>query len=98
MTDAFGDSAAQATHSPGAAHGVPPEELDDADLLRQLEHLAATRVETLRHGSSDALEVHARRLAELEAEYLRRRPEREVDPDRLRSGARARTGADSPSG
>jgi Family of unknown function (DUF6158) len=64
--------------------GVAPRELPDEDLFREMRHLCETRVETLRHGSHDALENHTRRTDELEAEYLRRRPEREVDPRRLR--------------
>jgi hypothetical protein len=31
-------------------------------------------------------------MHELEDEYVRRHPEREVDPDRTREGARARAG------
>ncbi|NHC14144.1 DUF6158 family protein [Motilibacter deserti] len=70
--------------------GVPADQLDEQDLLRELAHLHETRTETLRHGSDDALEAHTERTQALEAEYLRRHPEREVDPARLRSGARAR--------
>ncbi|HZM83856.1 MAG TPA: DUF6158 family protein [Candidatus Limnocylindrales bacterium] len=70
--------------------GVPPEELDDADLLRELAEIHRTRHDTLRHGSDDALANHTDRMAELEEEYLRRYPLREIDPQRLRSGARAR--------
>jgi Family of unknown function (DUF6158) len=70
--------------------GVPAAELADDDLLRELGHLHQTRNETFLHGSGDALAMHSARMAELEAEYLRRRPEREVDPARLRSGARDR--------
>ncbi|NHC45377.1 DUF6158 family protein [Motilibacter aurantiacus] len=70
--------------------GFPATQLEEQDLLRELAHLHETRTETLRHGSDDALSAHTERTAELEAEYLRRHPEREVDPARLRSGARAR--------
>jgi hypothetical protein len=70
--------------------GVPVESLSDSDLFRELESLARTRVATLRHGSDSALAEHNRRTAEMEAEYLRRFPGREVDPDRLREGARRR--------
>jgi hypothetical protein len=66
------------------ALGVDPAELSAEDLLRELRNLHATRYETLRHGSDDALANHNRRLAELESEYLRRYPQREVDPARLR--------------
>jgi uncharacterized protein DUF6158 len=72
--------------------GVDPRELGDEDLLRELGHLAETRLDTLRHGSDQALAEHTRRSSELEAEYLRRFPAREVDPDRLREGARVRGG------
>lgn len=64
--------------------GLSPTELTDSDLLRELGSLHRTRHETLRHGSDDALFQHNRRMAELEAEYLRRFPDREVDPARLR--------------
>jgi hypothetical protein len=64
--------------------GVDPAELSSDDLFRELSSLHATRHETLRHGSDDALANHNRRLVELESEYLRRFPQREVDPARLR--------------
>ena len=70
--------------------GVPATELAEQDLLRELAHLHETRHTTFLHGSGDALEAHTRRTGELEAEYLRRHPEREIDPDRLRAGARER--------
>lgn len=75
--------------------GVPAPELSDDDLLRELEQLHHTRMHTLRHGSDDALENSTRRINELEQEYLRRFPQREVDPERLRSGARERSGQDA---
>ena len=70
--------------------GIPAAELSDDDLLRELAQLHETRHETFRHGSNDALARHTERTAELEHEYLRRFPQREVDPERLRAGARAR--------
>jgi len=76
------------TAGPAARHPVPPAELDDEDLMRELESLHGTRHETLRHGSDDALAVHTDRTRELEEEYLRRRPGREVDPARTREGRR----------
>jgi hypothetical protein len=79
--------------SPGAAggpQGVPAGRLSDEDLMREIESLARTRQDTLRHGSDSALAEHDRRTAELEAEYLRRFPGREIDPERLREGARRR--------
>ena len=76
-------------------HGVPGPDLSDEDLLRELEQLHQTRTNTLRHGSDDALENSTQRTAELEQEYVHRFPNREVDPDRLRSGARERSGQDA---
>ena len=76
-----------------AAPGLDPAKLADDDLLRELGHLHETRHQTFRHGSDDALEAHTRRTDQLEAEYLRRRPEREIDSERLRSGARERDGS-----
>jgi hypothetical protein len=68
----------------GGPDGLDPHELGEEDLLRELENLHRTRHETFRHGSDAALAHHDRRTAELEREYLRRFPEREVDPRRLR--------------
>jgi hypothetical protein len=65
--------------------GIDPATLDVEDLMRELRSLHDTRHETLRHGSDDALGNHDRRMLELEQEYLRRFPQREVDPARLRS-------------
>lgn len=69
--------------------GVDPRQLSEQDLFRELEHLHATRTDTLLHGSADALTNHTVRTNELEQEYLRRYPERHIEPERLRSGARA---------
>lgn len=69
--------------------GVRPEDLAESDLLRELQHLHETRHGTFLHGSPDALRTHTSRTAELEDEYLRRHPEREVDPARTRAGARS---------
>ncbi|MEN3540478.1 MULTISPECIES: DUF6158 family protein [Microbispora] len=71
--------------------GVDPRDLGDEDLLRELRHLHETRSETLFHGSDDALERHTSRTQELEGEYLARYPDRQVDPERLREGARQRS-------
>jgi hypothetical protein len=68
--------------------GVSPEDLAETDLIRELEHLHRTRHDTFLHGAPDALREHTRRSAELEREYLRRHPERDVDPARTRAGAR----------
>jgi Family of unknown function (DUF6158) len=75
--------------------GVRPQDLAECDLLRELQHLHTTRHDAFLHGSLDALREHSRRMAELEDEYLRRHPEREVDPARTRSGARAETSGSS---
>ncbi len=72
--------------------GIPGEQLADDDLDRELEHLHQTRHDVFLHGSEQALTHHTQRTDELEGEYRRRRPERAVDPDRLRAGARARKG------
>jgi hypothetical protein len=74
--------------------GVRPGDLAEADLLRELEHLHTTRHDTFLHGAPDALREHSSRTSQLEEEYLRRHPEREVDPARTRIGAR-REGASS---
>ncbi|GGP79066.1 DUF6158 family protein [Streptosporangium pseudovulgare] len=70
--------------------GIDPKDLSEEDLLRELRHMHETRTETLMHGSDDALANHTTRTGELEQEYLRRHPERDVDPERLREGARQR--------
>ncbi|MFF0306209.1 DUF6158 family protein [Streptosporangium sp. NPDC004379] len=70
--------------------GIDPKDLSEEDLFRELRHMHETRTETLMHGSDDALANHTTRTGELEQEYLRRHPERDVDPERLREGARQR--------
>ncbi|REE96312.1 DUF6158 family protein [Thermomonospora umbrina] len=72
------------------AVGVEPAVLSEADLMRELTSLYDTRMDALRHASDQALAEHTRRSAELEAEYIRRHPDREIQPGRLREGARAR--------
>ncbi|HEX6681711.1 MAG TPA: DUF6158 family protein [Candidatus Limnocylindrales bacterium] len=69
--------------------GVDPGVLSEEDLVREMESLGHTRAETVRHGSWSALARHTTRTHELENEYLRRHPEREIDPQRTRDGARA---------
>lgn len=69
---------------PSAAEGVPPGQLSDAELVEQLESLHRTRHETLLRGPDQALVHHTERQNELEAEFLRRFPDRDVDPQRLR--------------
>jgi hypothetical protein len=72
--------------------GVPTTELAEDDLLRELGRLHETRHDTFLHGSDDALAAHTTRTNALEGEYLRRHPQRQVDPARLRSGSRDRAG------
>ena len=73
-----------------AEQRVPATGLSEEDLRRELGHLHETRHGTFLHGSDDALQAHTTRTAALEAEFVRRHPQREVDPDRLRDGARHR--------
>jgi hypothetical protein len=75
--------------------GIDPINLSDGELLRELESLHSTRHDTLLHGSAEALRSHTVRMHELEDEYVRRNPERDVDPDRTREGARSRAGQDA---
>jgi Family of unknown function (DUF6158) len=73
--------------------GVPPDEVSDSDLHRELAHLHETRHETVLHGTEDALEVHTKRMLALEQEFLRRFPlESAPDPLRTRAGSREQAG------
>lgn len=75
------------------ADGVPPAELDDATLERELRRLHETRSDTFFNGTEDALEVHTRRMRELEAEFLRRSPDLVApDPARVRAESRRADG------
>lgn len=74
----------------GKSTGIDATDLEEADLVRELGHLHETRNRTFLHGSPDALEAHSRRTEALEAEYLRRHPDRDVDAGRTRDGARSR--------
>jgi hypothetical protein len=67
--------------------GVAAADLTDDDLLRELEQLHRTRHETFLHAPAPALRHHSDRTAELELEYLRRNPERDIDQNRLRERA-----------
>ncbi len=80
LPPAHGDS----SDSPVPGDGVPPRDLSADDLTRELSSLYRTRQDTLRHGSDSALAAHDRRTGELEHEYRRRFPDREIDPRRLR--------------
>ena len=67
-----------------ACDGVAPGTLTEEELLRELASLHNTRNATFRHGPDAALAHHDQRTAELEREYIRRFPRREIDPARLR--------------
>jgi hypothetical protein len=70
--------------------GIPAADLSDDDLDREVAHLHETRHETFLNGTEDALETHTRRMLELEAEYLRRFPDRAApDPARVRAERRS---------
>jgi hypothetical protein len=69
--------------------GIAPARLSDDALARELERLHATRRETFLNGSQGALETHTDRMLALEAEYIRRFPERVApDPARVRAARR----------
>jgi hypothetical protein len=81
------------------SHGVPPAELGDDDLRREMTHLHETRHDTVLGGSEDALEAHTRRMLALEEEFLRRFPaEGAPDPRRTRAGSREEAGQPVPGG
>lgn len=87
------DAAATTMLDPG--EGVPGDRLSDDQLFRELGTVHRTRADTLQHGSDSALTRHSSRTEELEQEYLRRFPDRTVDPGRMRNGARARSHPDN---
>jgi hypothetical protein len=64
--------------------GVAAADLSDDDLLRELEQLHRTRHEAFLHAPTQALQRHSERTTELELEYLRRQPERDIDQRRMR--------------
>ncbi|MHA6795224.1 DUF6158 family protein [Pseudonocardia bannensis] len=77
--------------------GIPPQELDDEDLRRELQHLHETRHETLLEGTESALQAHTERMVALEQEFLRRFPQDGApDPLRTRAGSRERAGQPVP--
>lgn len=82
----YGRAEAQEALEPG--QGIDPAELSEDDLIREMESLGQTRADTIQHGSWPALARHTTRMMELENEYLRRHPEREIDDRRTREGAR----------
>ncbi len=73
--------------------GIDPSTLDDDDLDRELTRLHETRHETFLNGTEDALNAHTERMLALEAEYLRRFPDRSApDPMRVRASRRKMSG------
>ncbi len=75
--------------------GIDPSTLDDDDLERELTHMHETRHQTFLNGSEDALSMHTERMLALEAEYLRRFPDRSApDPMRVRASRRKMSGQD----
>lgn len=66
------------------ARNVPATNLSDNELLSEMNYVHRTRHDALRHAPTSALRTHLERTAELETEYLRRFPAREVDPARTR--------------
>lgn len=74
-------------------HGIPPSQLADDDLRREVAHLHETRHDTLLSGSESALQTHTERMLALEQEFMRRFPaEAAPDPLRTRAGSRAAEG------
>jgi len=73
------------------AEGIPPADLTDDDLRRELRVLHDTRHDTVTGGSESALETHTQRMLALEQEFLLRFPaDGAPDPGRTRTGARQR--------
>lgn len=56
--------------------GIPPDQLTDEDLERELTRLHETRRKTFHEGTADALRNHTDRMLALEQEYTRRFPDR----------------------
>ena len=57
------------------AEGIPPRDLADDDLRREMQHLHDTRHDVVTGGSESALETHTERMLATEQEFLRRRAE-----------------------
>lgn len=75
------------------SHGVPPQDLADDDLRREVEHLHETRHDAMLTASEDAWDNHTRRMLALEQEYLRRFPGSGAPAaDRTRAGSRREAG------
>ncbi len=76
-------------------YGIDAAQLSDDVLGKELASIHATRHETFLEATDDALASHTKRMLMLEAEYLRRFPDREAPhPLRTRSGSRAAAGQD----
>lgn len=72
------------------AEGIPPQDLADDDLRREVQHLHDTRHDVLTGGSESAYEHHTERMLALEREFLRRFPaDGAPDPARTREGRRS---------
>jgi hypothetical protein len=79
------------------SHGIPPQELADDDLRREVAHLHETRHDVMLGGSESAFRVHTERMLALEQEFLRRFPaEGAPDPRRTRAGSREAAGQSNP--
>jgi len=79
------------------SQGIPPAELADEDLRREVAHMHETRHDTLLGGSESALEAHTARMLALEQEFLRRFPaDAAPDPMRTRAGSRKAAGQPVP--
>ena len=76
-------------------YGIDADQLSDDVLGKELKSIHATRHETFLEATDDALAAHTKRMLMLEAEYLRRFPDRDAPhPLRTRSGSRAAAGQD----
>jgi Family of unknown function (DUF6158) len=79
------------------SHGIPPHELADDDLRREVAHLHETRHNAMLGGSESAFRAHTERMLALEQEFLRRFPaEGAPDPRRTRAGSREAAGQPNP--
>jgi hypothetical protein len=77
--------------------GVPPQQLTDDDLRREVTRLHETRHEVMLNGSQDAYETHTQRMLNLEQEFFRRFPEASApESRRTRAGSRDEVGQEVP--
>jgi hypothetical protein len=65
---------------PTTETGIAAVDLSEHDLLRELGHLHETRHDIFLHAPTSALQHHSEQTAELELEYLRRHPDRDIEP------------------